>query len=322
MTVIAIVLVLPLPSARRRLRGGPPTVTRYDQTDEHIDYAGTWDTFEKTAAYKTAYTRANTRGASVTIYFSGTRLDWIAMKGTSTGKADVYLDDVFQKTVDLAAASAVYQVAVWSTGDLPSGRHKVTISRSASTPAGTFVTLDAVDVAGTLVYGPPAVTGLSPVSGSTAGGASVAITGTDFTDASAVTFGDADATSFTVESSTLITAVAPPHDAGTVSVKVTTPSGSSTDTSADDYQYAQVTVPTITGVSPASGASGDFGRHHRDRLHRTGRAGRGHLRRYRRSQVRGRLANPDHGRRSVARRGQGPGEGESGRRHDCRHAGR
>ena len=109
---------------------------------------------------------------------------------------------------------------------------------------------------GTLVYGPPAVTGLSPVSGSTAGGASVTITGSGFTDASAVTFGDADATNFTVESGTLITAVAPPHDAGTVSVKVTTSAGASTDSSADDYQYAQVTVPTITGVGPASGASG------------------------------------------------------------------
>ena len=54
----------------------------------------------------------------------------------------------------------------------------------------------------------------------------------------------------------MITAVAPPHAAGTVGVKVTTPSGSSADTSADDYLYAQVTAPTITGVSPATGASG------------------------------------------------------------------
>jgi hypothetical protein len=235
----------------------PPAVTRYDQTDEHIDYVGTWDTFEKSAAYKTAYSRANTHGTSAVIYFDGTSLSWVAMKGTSTGKADVYLDDVFKKTIDLAASSAVYQVTVWSTGELLPGQHKVTISRSASAAAGKFITLDAVDVAGTLVYGPPAITGLSPVSGSTAGGASVTISGTDFTDASAVAFGDADATSFTVDSSTMITAVAPPHGEGTVSVKVTTPSGSSADTSADNYQYAPVSVPTITGISPVTGASGN-----------------------------------------------------------------
>ena len=256
LAVMAVVLI-PLLLAPGAANAADPAVTRYDQTDEHIDYVGTWDTFEKTAAYKTAYARANTKGASVSIYFDGTSLSWIAMKGSSTGKADVYLDGVFKKTVDLAASSAVYQVAVWSTGGLSSGLHKVTISRSTSAPAGTFVTLDAVDVAGTLVYGPPAVTGLSPVSGSTAGGASVTISGTDFTDASAVAFGEADATSFTIDSSTTITAVAPPHGEGTVSVKVTTPSGSSTDTSADDYQYAPVTVPSITGISPGTGASGD-----------------------------------------------------------------
>ena len=253
--LVALLVVLVL------LPGGvnaadPPTVTRYDQTDEHIDYVGTWDTFEKTAAYKTAYARTTSRAASVKIYFNGTRLDWIAMKGTSTGRADVFLDGVFQKTVDLAASSADYQVMVWSTGDLLSGQHKVTISRSASSPAGKFITLDAVDVAGALIYGPPAVTGVNPVSGSTAGGAPVAITGTGFTEATALTFGDVDAISFTVESGTLITAVAPPQEAGMVSVKVSTPSGSSPDTSADDYLYAEVTVPTITGISPASGASG------------------------------------------------------------------
>ena len=166
-----------------------PGLTRIDQTDEHIDYVGTWDTFEKSAAYMTAYARANTRAASATIYFDGTRLDWIAMTGTSTSKADVYLDGVFKKTVELAATSGHYKVNVWSTGDLPSGQHHVTITRSASATAGKFITLDAVDVAGTLVYGPPAITGLSPVSGSTAGGAEVSISGTDFIDASAVTFG-------------------------------------------------------------------------------------------------------------------------------------
>ena len=44
------------------------------------------------------------------------------MKGTTTGIADVYLDDVFQATVDLAGAVAGYQQKVWSTGAV-SERH-------------------------------------------------------------------------------------------------------------------------------------------------------------------------------------------------------
>ena len=258
LAAVAAVLVMPfvLPGGASAAEEQTAALTRYDQTDLHIDYVGTWDTFDRSAAYMTAYARANTKGASVSIYFNGTHLDWIAMKGSSTGKADVYLDGVFMKTVDLAAPSGKYQVDVWSTGDLPAGLHTVKIARSTSTRPGTFVTIDAVDVAGTLVYGPPAITGLTPVSGSTDGGGSVIISGTDFNDASAVTFDGVDAASFSVDSSTTITAVAPAHAAGTVNVKVTTPSGSTSDTSADDFLYATVTTPTITGLSPSTGASG------------------------------------------------------------------
>jgi hypothetical protein len=72
------------------------------------------------------------------------------MKGTTTGKADVYLDGVFQKTIDLRAAKATYQVDLWSTGTLLDGPHTVKIVRSTSSAAGQFVTIDAVDVRGTL----------------------------------------------------------------------------------------------------------------------------------------------------------------------------
>ena len=55
----------------------------------------------------------------------------------------------------------------------------------------------------------PAVTGLSPAFGPLAGGTSVTITGTGFTEVSGVTFGSIPATSFTVNSDTSITATSP-----------------------------------------------------------------------------------------------------------------
>ena len=63
------------------------------------------------------------------------------------------------------------------------------------------------------------------------------ITGTDLTDATAVTFGGVAATSFTFNLDTQITAVAPPGTAGPVDVLVTTPGGTSANTAADDYTY-------------------------------------------------------------------------------------
>ncbi len=231
------------------------TAVRYDDTDIHIGYAGTWSSYAKSTAWNGAYDRASLDGSAVYVAFSGTRLDWIAMKGTTTGKADVYLDGVFRRTVDLSSAVAVYQQDVWSTGTLPAGTHLVKIVRNASSAAGTYITIDAVDVIGTLVYPAPEVAGLSPGMSWTEGGQTVVVSGAGFNGATAVTFGGVAAKSFTVDSSTRITAVAPAHAAGTVQVRVSGPRGASADTAADDFVYEVATQPTITGISPAVGTS-------------------------------------------------------------------
>ena len=124
--------------------------TRYEQTDSHIVKAGSWSDFTKSAASGGSYGRSSTSGASATITFTGTRLDWIAMKGTTTGIADVYLDGDKVATVDLSAATAAYQVMAWSTGGVTNGVHTVKIQLDAGSPSGKNLTLDAVDVWGTL----------------------------------------------------------------------------------------------------------------------------------------------------------------------------
>lgn len=99
----------------------------------------------------------------------------------------------------------------------------------------------------------PTVTAISPTSGPAGGGTSVTITGTDFTGATAVTFGGTNAT-FTVDSATQITATAPAAtSAGTVDVLVTTSAGTSTNTAADNFTYA---APTVASVTPVNGVAG------------------------------------------------------------------
>lgn len=77
------------------------------------------------------------------------------------------------------------------------------------------------------------------------------ITGTGLTGASAVKFGATNASSFTVNSATQITAVAPAGSLGTIDVTVTTTGGTSAVSSAD--QYAYVGAPTVTAISPTAG---------------------------------------------------------------------
>jgi lipoprotein-anchoring transpeptidase ErfK/SrfK len=219
-------------------------MVRYDQTDlNFFAYSGTWNDYPKTAAWHGSYGRSSTASSSVTVTFEGTRLDWIAMKGTTTGKADVYVDDVFQTTVDLARATAVYQQDVWSARDLPNGTHKVKFVLNSTSASGKFLVIDAVDVLGSLVPAPPkppTVTSIASSSGPTDGGATVVIKGSGFSGlsgASAVLFGSTPAASYTVNSATQITAVTPAHDSGKVDVSVTAAGGTSATNAADSYTF-------------------------------------------------------------------------------------
>ncbi|MFE7192261.1 IPT/TIG domain-containing protein, partial [Kitasatospora sp. NPDC057595] len=96
----------------------------------------------------------------------------------------------------------------------------------------------------------PVVTGLAPDHGPLAGGSTVVLTGTNLTGASAVNFGAAAATSFTVDSDTQITATVPAGStAGAVDVTVTTPGGT---TAAAKYTY-DTPAPVVTGLAPDHG---------------------------------------------------------------------
>lgn len=96
---------------------------------------------------------------------------------------------------------------------------------------------------------PPAVTSISPISGTTAGGTSVTISGTAFTGATGVTIGGNTPTGITVVSATEITATTPAHAAGATNVVVTTPNGTGTLT--NGYLYVAIAFAPPAGALPS-----------------------------------------------------------------------
>jgi hypothetical protein len=111
----------------------------------------------------------------------------------------------------------------------------------------------------------PVLSSVSPASGSTAGGNAVTIGGHYLDGASSVTFGSRPASSFSVDSSSQITAIAPASTASTVDVRVSGPGGSSGVSPADRYTFGggstttsaggpalQQLNPTVTGFSESS----------------------------------------------------------------------
>ena len=100
----------------------------------------------------------------------------------------------------------------------------------------------------------PTVTGVSPGSGTTDGGASVIITGTGFTGANTVKFGSTANTTgaMTINSDTRITVTSPAYAAGIVDITVTNMTSGTSPTSAND-KFTYIIIPTVTGIHPTYG---------------------------------------------------------------------
>jgi uncharacterized repeat protein (TIGR03803 family) len=92
---------------------------------------------------------------------------------------------------------------------------------------------------------------ITPQSGPTAGGTTVTITGTNFTNVTGVNFGTVAAASFAVNSVTQITAISPAEPAKVVDVTVITPSGPTTISPEDQFTFIAPTIGTQTINFPA-----------------------------------------------------------------------
>uniref|UniRef100_UPI000593C224 IPT/TIG domain-containing protein n=1 Tax=Nocardia exalbida TaxID=290231 RepID=UPI000593C224 len=142
----------------------------------------------------------------------------------------------FGSTATLFTVNSPTQITATAPGGSP-GTVQVTVTGSGGTSNGVSYTYAGV----------PSLTSLNPSSGPVTGGTTVVLTGTGLATTSAVTFGGTPATSFTVNSNTQVTAVAP-AGTGTVQVTVTTAGGTSNGVS-----YTYVAVPTLSSVVPNSG---------------------------------------------------------------------
>lgn len=123
---------------------------------------------------------------------------------------------------------------------------------TVSTAGGTSTTSAADEYT---FVAPPAVTGLSPVKGLTAGGNEVQISGLRLAGATKVEFGTTVVNApFIEDTQTTIKLDAPARAAGTIDVRVTTIGGTSGVFSVDRYTY-ETPVPVSSVIEPVPGGT-------------------------------------------------------------------
>ncbi|MGA9882350.1 MAG: FG-GAP-like repeat-containing protein [Candidatus Acidiferrales bacterium] len=150
-----------------------------------------------------------------------------------------------------AATSFTVVSTTQITATSPAAGAAGAVDVKVTTSAGTSATSAADEFT---YVATPTVTGVSPSSGPITGGTPVTITGTNFTNATAVYFALVPVSAFSINSSgTQITVNSPGGSVGAVDVFVFTPGGLSPASSADQFTYVSVPGPTVTGVSPNSG---------------------------------------------------------------------
>ena len=109
-------------------------------------------------------------------------------------------------------------------------------------------------LSGGFTYEGLSITSVSPNSGRTTGGTTVTITGTQFGSGITVLFGGVAASGVSVNGSTQLTAVAPPHSVGSVDVEVSQSGESAILTGGFTYQALTVESLSVT-TGPSSGGT-------------------------------------------------------------------
>jgi hypothetical protein len=147
----------------------------------------------------------------------------------------------------------------------PPGAAGTTVDVTVTTAGGTSA-VNGFDKFTYDLVGPPVVTGVTPHSGSAAGGTGVQILGLDFAGATQVTFGAAvvppcgpavQGPCFgSPPGNPGLFLPTPPGLAGqTVDIKVTTPAGTSAATTADKFSYLAPSAPVVDVVIPSHGTA-------------------------------------------------------------------
>ena len=160
-------------------------------------------------------------------------------------------------TIDGTGISVSSTTQITGTFDLTdkiAGLYNVVVTNVG----GYFATL----ASGFQVWGDPSptFTSISPSSGSTNGGTTVTITGTNFTSGGSfgVTIGGVAATSVTRDSATQISAATPAGTAGSCNVVITNNDGQ-TVTGTDEYTYVGPTPTSSGGTTPSGGPNTNIG---------------------------------------------------------------
>ena len=104
-----------------------PAAKRYSESSKLASYGGSWKTARHSAYAGDAVRYSTKAGSSVTFAFTGQRIRVYGPLGPTRGKAKVYIDGSYAKTINLYRGGFDARAKVFDAGWKSSGKHSIRI---------------------------------------------------------------------------------------------------------------------------------------------------------------------------------------------------
>lgn len=114
-----------------------------------VTLVGTWRYRASTQYTGNRMSYNNVSGSSLTVTFSGSRIELISDKDPYRGRADIFLDGAKVATIDCYSSSTVCQATVYSSPMLAAGQHTISVwplAQKSEWARADFVVVDAFKV--------------------------------------------------------------------------------------------------------------------------------------------------------------------------------
>jgi hypothetical protein len=126
---------------------GTSVATKLDDRASLVSYIGGWSQIAGSSYFSNTSTFTTTAGLEAQLTFTGSTIRWYGVAGSDHGKADVYIDNGLDSTVDLYSAARTTG-QVYSKSGLSSGSHTIRIvvrSDRNTSSTNNYVEVDALE---------------------------------------------------------------------------------------------------------------------------------------------------------------------------------
>jgi hypothetical protein len=117
--------------------------------DSRITYSGSWGSGTQAGYFDNTAHWTNLANAYLQFTFTGVGVRWIGCRNADHGKADVFIDGVYQTTVDTYNSTQQLQQTLYTIQGLFYGQHTLKIAwinSKNSSSSGYYIDADAIDI--------------------------------------------------------------------------------------------------------------------------------------------------------------------------------